>query len=109
MRETWERIIEEVLFNGVVQRFRPEIMTQRLEEACIDPATDYPAIFEGMKLCSHYSGHDPAQDLPPELPDADRIGRDIEDLKNFAAVATDRRRQLKKAPNYENGVEAVLL
>ena len=37
MRDTWERVVEDILFNRVVQRFRPEIMTQRLEEACIDP------------------------------------------------------------------------
>ena len=49
MRETWERIIEEILFNNTVQRFRPEIMTQRLKEACFDPSADYPAIFEGYE------------------------------------------------------------
>jgi hypothetical protein len=68
MRETWERVVEDVLFNRVVQRFRPEIMTQRLEEVSFDPARNYPTIFEGMKCCSHYSGHDLAEDLPPELP-----------------------------------------
>jgi hypothetical protein len=109
MRETWERIIEEVLFNDAVQRFRPEVMTQRLEEACYDPAADYPVIFEGMKRCSHYSGHDPAPDLPPDLPDPDHINRDIEELKAFADTATQRRKQLRKTPRYEEGVAPVLL
>jgi len=109
MRETWERIIEEILFNNAVQRFRPEVMTQRLEEACYDPAADYPVIFEGMKRCSHYSGHDPAPDLPPDLPDSDRIERDIEELKAFADQAMARRRQLRRVPRYDDGVEAVLL
>lgn len=109
MRETWERIIEEILFNNAVQRFRREVMTQRLEEACFDPASDYPVIFEGMKRCSHYSGHDPAPDLPPDLPDSGHIKRDIEGLKTFAATAKKRRDQLRKAPRYEDGVEAVLL
>ncbi|MEF9605950.1 hypothetical protein O4J55_27945, partial [Paracoccus sp. PXZ] len=68
MRETWERIVEEILFNGTIQRFRPEVMTQSLKHACYNPADDYPAIFEGMKRCSHYSGHDRAADLPQELP-----------------------------------------
>lgn len=109
MRETWERIIEEILFNNAVQRFRPEVMTQRLEEACYDPAADYPVIFEGMKRCSHYSGHDPAPDLPPDLPDSDRIERDIEELKAFADTAAARRKGLRKAQRYEAGVEAMLL
>ena len=54
MRDTWKRVVEDTLFNRVVQRFRPEVMTQRIEEACIDPENDYPVIFEGMKHCSHY-------------------------------------------------------
>lgn len=109
MRETWERIIEEVLFNNAVQRFRPEVMTQRLEEACYDPDADYPVIFEGMKRCSHYSGHDPAPDLPPDLPDPDHINRDIKELKAFADTAMQRRSQLKNTPRYEDGVAPVLL
>lgn len=109
MRDTWERIVEEILLNRVVQRFRPEIMTQRLEEACIDPPNDYPLIFEGMKRCSHYSGHDPAEDLPPELPTADQIVQDIEALKKFAKLATVRRSKLRKGRKYEQGVEAILL
>ena len=109
MRETWERLIEEVLFNGVVQRFRPEIMTQKLEEAYVDPTTDYPVIYEGMKRCSHYSGHDPAEGLSPELPDADHILQDIKDLKNFCDEVIERRKKLRKAPRYEKGVVPVLL
>lgn len=49
MRETWERIVEEILFNGTIQRFQPGVMTQSLKHACYDPLNDYPAIFEGMK------------------------------------------------------------
>ncbi|RIJ14338.1 hypothetical protein D1231_16335 [Henriciella mobilis] len=109
MRDTWERIVEEILLNRVVQRFRPEIMTQRLEEACIDPESDYPLIFEGMKRCSHYSGHDPAESLPTGLPKADEIVQDIEALKQFAKIATERRSKLRKGRKYEQGVEAILL
>ena len=109
MRETWERIIEEVLFNNTVQRFRPEIMTQRLKEACFDPSTDYPAIFEGMKQCSQYSGHDPAADIPPSLPDSDQILHDINELKEFFVKARNRRNKLGKAKLYEQGIKAEFL
>ena len=109
MRETWERIVEEVLFNNVVQRFRPEVMTQRLEEACIDPSTDYPAIFEGMKRCSHYSGHDQAPDLPPDLPEPREVDRDMAELQAFAEMAQERRKQLGKGSSYEDGIDPVLL
>ena len=109
MRETWERVVEEVLFNNVVQRFRREVMTQRLEEVSFYPADDYPVIFEGMKRCSHYSGHDPAPDLPPDLPDVPEIAGDIDQLNAFSGMANERRRQLRKAPRYEQGVEPILL
>ncbi len=109
MRDTWERVVEDILFNRVVQRFRPEIMTQRLDEACIDPENDYPVIFEGMKRCSHYSGHDLAEDLPPELPEADHIRHDADELKAFFNAANERRKKLRKARPYEEGVEPVLL
>lgn len=104
MRETWERIVEDVLLNGVVQRFRPEVMTMRLETACIDPNADYPIIFEGMRRCSHYSGHDRAEDLPAELPGTDVIEGDLQQVNEFFQAARDRQKKLEKAPKYEAGV-----
>lgn len=109
MRETWERVVEDVLFNGAVQRFRPEVMTQRLEEAYFDSKTDYPAIFEGMKRCSHYSGHDTAADLPPELPDEDGIQQDLAELRTFCEAAAKRQKEFRKERKYEEGVEPELL
>ncbi len=109
LRDTWERIVEEILLNKAVQRFRPEIMTQRLEEACIDPKNDYPLIFEGMKRCSHYSGHDLAENLPDQLPEADDIIKDIEALKAFSDMASQRKKALRKSGRYEDGVKAILL
>jgi hypothetical protein len=110
MRTTWERVVEEILFNKVVQRFRPEIMTQSLRAVCFQPEHDYPFIFEGMKRCSHYSGHDPAEDLPPDLPPLGDIARDLEDLRTFAQYAKARRNQLDSTmKSYEEGPAPVLL
>lgn len=105
MRETWERAVEDIVFNGVLQRFRPEVMTQRLEQVSFDPSSDYPAIFEGMKRCSHYSGHDQAEDLPTELPSEDQIAADIEALDDFVRAARAKQKALDKAPKYEHGPE----
>ncbi|WP_425419752.1 AAA family ATPase [Oricola indica] len=95
MRETWERLVEEILFNGAIQRFRPEIMTQSLKHACYDPTEDYPAIFEGMKRCSHYSGHDQAADLPSELPSQEAIEADLQALQDFHKKVSDRKSGLE--------------
>ena len=109
MRETWERVVEEILFNNAVQRFRPEVMTQRLEQACFDSSTDYPTIFEGMKRCSRYSGHDQAPDITPNLPELDEIRQDIAGLKAFVEGANKRRRNLEKNPRYKDGIKPLLL
>lgn len=103
MRETWERIVEEILFNGTIQRFRPEVMTQSLKHACYDPANDYPAIFEGMKRCSHHSGHDRAADLPQELPEKVDIDADLQALVEFHKKVSDRKAVLEKGHSYEKG------
>ncbi|WP_417426892.1 AAA family ATPase [Hoeflea sp.] len=109
MRETWERIVEEVLFNETIQRFRPEVMTLRLEDACYDPTDDYPAIFEGMKRCSHYSGHDKAADLPQELPAAEDIEADLQALLDFHTKVSDRKKALQKGRKYADGPEPEFL
>lgn len=105
MRETWERIVEETLFNETIQRFRPEVMTLRLRLACYDPADDYPAIYEGMKRCSHYSGHDRAADLPQDLPLKEDIDADLQALVNFHTKVSARKAVLEKGHNYEKGPE----
>lgn len=109
MRETWERIVEEILFNGTIQRFRPEVMTQSLKHACYDPADDYPAIFEGMKRCSHHSGHDRAADLPLELPDKAEIDSDLQALIDFHKKVSERKAILEKGHSYEKGPEPEFL
>lgn len=109
MRETWERIVEEILFNGTIQRFRPEVMTQSLKHACYDPAVDYPAIFEGMKRCSHYSGHDRAADLPQELPGKADIDADLQALVEFHQKVSDRKAVLEKGHSYEKGPQPEFL
>lgn len=95
MRETWERGIEEVLFNTVVERFRPDVGTLKLRGASFDPESDYPPIFEGMKRTSHFSGHDHASDLPPHLPKPDEIKADLEAIKSYFDIADKRRKKLE--------------
>jgi hypothetical protein len=58
-------------------------MTQSLKHACYDPSDDYPAIFEGMKRCSHYSGTIGAADLPSDLPTTVDIDADLQVLSDF--------------------------
>ena len=65
LREAWERLVEEKLFNNVVTRFGRSIQTQRITKL-IDDITqaDYDTIEQGMSNCStFFRGHDTATGL----------------------------------------------
>ena len=74
LRKTWERAVEECLFNKVVERFNPGVSTLRLSVIDIHP-TDHVAVEDGMSTCSAWV-HDPAQPLANPPPSALRVGRD---------------------------------
>lgn len=65
LREAWERLVEEKLFNNVVTRFGRSIQTQRISKLIEDiTQTDYDAIDLGMSNCStFFQGHDTATEL----------------------------------------------
>jgi energy-coupling factor transporter ATP-binding protein EcfA2 len=96
LRETWEHSIEELLFAGVIGRFRPEVQTLKLRAARIEEA-DYQAIFAGMTRCSKFSGHDQPIESPPDLPKFKEVQTDYEDLAKFVKEASERHDQLEKA------------
>ncbi|MYL58642.1 AAA family ATPase [Virgibacillus halodenitrificans] len=81
LRETWERSIEEILFNNSVQRFSPAIQTQRLEKA---PFTSelYTEVREGMKNCSNWV-HDRASGLGEETPEPAILKGYLDDCERF--------------------------
>lgn len=65
LREAWERLVEEKLFNNVVTRFGRSIQTLRITKL-IDDITqaDYDTIEQGMSNCStFFRGHDTATGL----------------------------------------------
>ena len=96
MREAWERIIEEVIFAGVIKRFNPEVSTLKMKSVCFDPAKDNDELFRGMKRCSQYSGHDRARALPERLPDIEDIDIDLENFNVYFSKMDKRRRNLDK-------------
>lgn len=81
LRETWERSIEEVLFNNSVQRFDPAIQTQRLKNA---PFTTelYLEVENGMRNCSEWV-HDRATGLGEEVPSPDILKEHLQDCEEF--------------------------
>lgn len=68
LRETWERSIEELLFNDAIQRFSPGIQTKRIEKMKFTPEL-YKEIEKGMADCSNWV-HDQARAInnpPPKV------------------------------------------
>ena len=81
LRITWERAVEEVLFQKVVLRFRKGISTQPLAGVVVDD-TDYACIEQWMTKCSNYS-HDQALLGGTTIPGPDELLADINALDDW--------------------------
>ena len=104
LRETWERLVEEILLYKVVQRFGSDVKTQNLKRVVVDNE-DYGKIFWAMKRVSERSGHDmpAAKNMP--LPKIEDMKEDIRVLdtyrikvRNRAKDVEEEREELEKPP-----------
>mgnify|MGYP004702490483 CR=1 FL=1 len=94
LRETWERFVEEILLNKVVQRFGREIQTLRIKVLTDLTDDDYNLIEENMKKCSTYmTGHDSSGTLIESAPDSDEIEADLKILEDYLSEMRKRKRQ----------------
>lgn len=92
LRLAWERCVEEVLFNGVIQRFGEGISTQKLKAVLVTD-DDYKQIDAGMTKSSKFE-HDaasPVGRLP--IPDPSELSQDIEKLEAFRMAVDKRNKQ----------------
>lgn len=93
LRETWERFVEEILLNGVIQRFGRSIQTQRLSKATDITKNDYDIVEHNMSKCSTYfTGHDTAGTLIEEMPDSAEFLSDVTTLETFISDIRKRRK-----------------
>lgn len=88
MRTTWERGVEERLFNGVVQRFQREVKTLKLRSVEIN-SERVEAVDEGMTRCSYFV-HDAPSGTRTALPSRADLARDVEKLRAFERTTRDR-------------------
>jgi len=82
LREAWERLVEERLLKGVVERFLPGVQTQKLKKIVITQEL-VAAVEKGMTDSSNWV-HDAAAGHNPTPPDTTKAE---EDLKFFEEVA----------------------
>ena len=93
LRETWERGVEEVLLNGIIERFRNSIQTQRVSQLVDICPGDCKALEAGMKKCSKFTGHDqsPAENAP--FPKPSELEKDIKVLEKWIDKIRSRRKK----------------
>ena len=104
LRESWERLVEEMLLFKVVERYGSDVKTQRLKGVEIEDE-DYKTIYWAIKRVSEYSGHDiaAAKSLPfPKIEDLKKEVNQLDDyrnsLKNRSKATEKRRENLEKPP-----------
>lgn len=104
LRETWERLVEEVLLYNTVERFSSDVKTMRLKGVVIED-DDYKKVFWAMKRVSERSGHDMAVAKNVPIPTPEDMKKDVEELDTYRAAVKKRadkagkdREALEKAP-----------
>jgi energy-coupling factor transporter ATP-binding protein EcfA2 len=81
LRETWERVVEEKVFNGVVSRFSPGIQTQRLAKVLVT-AGMAKAVEEAMTQASAWT-HDQGAALGKPTATGADLKQALDDLETF--------------------------
>lgn len=94
MRETWERLVEEMLFADVVGRFQPQVMTLRLKAASVEDE-DFQAVYFAMARASTYSGHDQTKHLNSSIPSKKELSKDLAKLTEYYSKLKSRKKQLE--------------
>lgn len=104
LRESWERLVEEILLGKVVERFCGDVRTQSLRGVVVDD-DDHKKIYWAMKRVSERSGHDMAAFRAIPLPSLQEMQDDLNvldayrDMINKRKKITDeRRRSVEKPP-----------
>jgi energy-coupling factor transporter ATP-binding protein EcfA2 len=92
LRAAWERALEEVLLEGVVERFRPGIQTQQIIRIADITEDDCRILDAAMAKCSRWlPGHDQAAAARAAVPEAAEVKADIEALERWVAAIRKRR------------------
>ncbi len=88
LRDTWEQLVEDVLLQSTVRRYRVSVETTRLKSVSVDD-TDASAVYNGMTRCSKFT-HEGGAEAPPALPDPAEFAADVEELAAYAKTVEDR-------------------
>lgn len=90
LRETWERLVEEILLGKVVERFNSDVKTQSLKGVVVDD-DDYKKVYWEMKRVSERSGHDMAAGRNIPVPKPDEMKTDLKTIDEYRIAINKRR------------------
>lgn len=90
LRMAWERSVEEILFQGVVNRFSEGISTQKLRYVIVEDE-DYRLVESNMTRCSKFA-HDGAAIAMVPTPHPDELIKDIEILESWRVLIEGRKK-----------------
>jgi len=83
LRSTWERAVEELLFNRVVERLERDIKTRSLAGVYVDYES-VESVFKGMtRISAVIEAHDHAAGENPSLPTSSDMKNDLDFFKDF--------------------------
>lgn len=96
LRSTWERSVEELVFNKVVRRYDTAVKTQALSGVAVDTAT-VEAIYQGMTRTSQMiEAHDHAVGAHKPLPSSEDLRKDLKAFKDFNEAQKGKRSAAEK-------------
>ncbi len=90
LRMAWERSVEEILFQGVVNRFSEGIATQKLRYVTVED-DDFHRVETNMTRCSKFA-HDGAAIAMVPTPHPDELSKDIEILEAWRVAIESRKK-----------------
>lgn len=95
LRESWERAVEEILFGGVVSRYRHDVQTKRFRSGKVWLLIEEDALVLDRatgKCSAQLRGHDQPAAVNDPVPPPNELAADLEELKLWVKTITDRRR-----------------
>ncbi|MDP2982729.1 MAG: AAA family ATPase [Candidatus Latescibacter sp.] len=96
LRETWEAVIEEVLFQRTILRHTSQIKTNQLSYVIVTNE-DYRTIDMEMSKCSKWMyGHDKSNAIDMNRPIIEEIQNDIGILDNFVKSINKRKDEIRQ-------------
>lgn len=96
LRQAWERAVEEILLQGVVERFERGVHTQKLSGVKVEDE-DWIEVSNAMSRCSTFTGHDRPRTGGTMVLDSDAFEVDVLALEVFQKRIAARTEGLRSA------------